>query len=163
MKKKNLHYIKMYTIVMLFLFIAYNNRNFYETYNIHLNTLIIVYLCFHVGYVIANYREFVMTTSKLRKYYTDNNLRYKSSTLINRKINRIFVNDYVSDYWYELDYMLTIPRNCSVEEYNKFIEENKTIHQLYSTMINKRKSNRSSLFSTHPAIEERIQAIEKLK
>lgn len=143
MKKKNLHYLIIYSVVMLFLLFVRANKWDYEDYYAWYNFLITFYILFHVGYIIFNYRDFVMTTQRLRSDYIERNLRYKCTSVENGKIDRIFVNDYIDDFWYELDYMLTINRDCSVKEYNDFIMSNPTSKELYKTMITKRSNNKS--------------------
>ena len=143
MKKKHLHYIIICSVLMIFLLYVDSYSWEYGDYYITYNFIITFYLLYHIGYVVFNYRDFIMTTKILRNDYFDRNLRYKCTSVENGKIDRIYVNDYVSDFWYELDYMLTIHRNCTAQEYNKFIMENATSKELYKTMITKRSNSKS--------------------
>ena len=142
MKKRDLHLIIIYSVIALFLLFVKSNNWEYESYSTLYNMAITYYIILHGGYVIFNYRDFMMTTQMLRENYRDNNLRYKAQTIENGVIHKVFVNDYISDYWYELDYMLTIPQDCTLKEYNEFIEKNTTTHQLYQSMVSKRRNSK---------------------
>lgn len=143
MTKKDLHLTILYTVVGLYLLFAHSNSWAYGHNYVLYNYLIIFYVLFHVGYIVFNKRDFMMTTSKLRKYGFDYNLKYKCQSKQNGIIDRIFVNDYNDEYWYELDYLLTIHRGCTVAEYNEFIGKNSSVHKLYSTMVSKRKNSKT--------------------
>lgn len=62
------------------------------------------------------------------------------------------------------DGLISALRKISTDDTTMETASESSAHMFIVTPFkNKRKSNKSSLFSTHPAIEERIQAIEELK
>jgi uncharacterized membrane protein len=142
MNKKDLHWLIIYSVLIIFLLFVNNYKWDYELNSAIYNTIITYYLILHIGYISFNYRDFMMTTQMLRENYRDRKLRYKAQTIENGKIHRVYVNDYISDFWYEIDYMLTIPKDCDIKTYNDFIACNTTSHRLYQTMVNKRRNNK---------------------
>jgi len=112
-------------------FRAYHTSSFYSDYDCILLTIIL----FGGWFIVCNYRMFTMTRRKLYDYYGECDLQYKSYEK-NNLVNRIFVKPMIDDDWYELDYILTIPRNCTKAEFKEFAMKNNTVSKLLRTMDN---------------------------
>ena len=62
------------------------------------------------------------------------------------------------------DGLISALRKISSDDSELKVASNSNAHMYIVTPFrNKRKTNKSSLFSTHPAIEERIEALQNLK
>lgn len=112
-------------------FRTYHTASMYGNYDFILLSIIIF-----GGWLIGfNYRMFTMTKRKLTNYYHECPLSYVYF-MKNGLINRIFVQTHGSEDWYELDYILTIPRDCDLATYNSFVTNNGTVDKLLRTMNN---------------------------
>lgn len=120
-------------ITTIWMYLIYKSNHLYYSdanYDGILLTIIII-----GGWLITcNHRMFVMTRKRLcENYYHACNLIYKPYVK-NNIVKNIFVKTTNSDNWYELDYILTIKQNSTIEEYREFIAKNQTVHELLKTM-----------------------------
>lgn len=136
----------MYIVSIFYLLYHYNHMYYDNLYYNIINFLFIYYILFHCWYITFCYRVFVLTTSRLRSIFRDGKLEYMSRSCgdNNGVIDRIYVRHCYDDSWYELDYLLTIPRGCAVSLYNKFINDNSTLHELHKTMTSNRHNTKIS-------------------
>ena len=123
-----------YFICLLFFYLIYryhvldtNDMIYYDLFCLFVCSLFLWYLCF-------SYKSFVFTTDKLSKHYFESKLNYYLVTDSNNNVDRIYVNVLNDDIWYELDYLLCIPRGCSLDTYRKFINNNVTVRNLLDSM-----------------------------
>ena len=101
----------------------------YANYDYMLLTIVV----FGAWYIFCSYRSFVMSRGKLCKHYMETNLDYVPY-IKNGLVNKIFVKTNTEEDWYELDYILTIPQDCSLPQYNEFVKNNDKVSTLLKTM-----------------------------
>ena len=145
-----------YFICLLFFYLIYryhvldsNDMIYYDLFCLFVCSLFLWYLCF-------SYKSFVFTTDKLSEHYFESNLNYYLVTNSNDSVDRVYVSVVNDDIWYELDYLLCIPRGCSLDTYRKFIKNNVTVRNLLDSM-NRVKDNSCG---RHIFLESEYKAIK---
>lgn len=119
-------------IVTLWLYLAFRANHVGTYYNSY-DFLILLIFVFGGWFILFNHRYFVMSRKILSQYYFECELEYKPY-IKDGIVENIFVRLKNTDNWYELDYVLTINKNCNVHQYNDFVKKNGTVRRLLRTM-----------------------------
>ena len=106
-----------------------HTAHFYADYD----NILLTFIILGGWFILFSNRTFVMTRKKLSNYYLESNLEYKPF-IKNELVEKIFVKLQHENDWYELDYILTIPKNSSFNQFNKFAIKNGTVRNLLTTM-----------------------------
>ena len=117
---------------LIWIYLAFRTNHtaeYYADYDYILLTIIIL----GGWFILFSHRTFVMTRKKLSTYYFESNLEYKPFVK-DELVEKVFVRIQHSEDWYELDYLLTLPKYSSFNQFNSFVLENKTVRELLSTM-----------------------------
>lgn len=143
--KRDIIYLIYSLGIISYLLMRYVNYDIYQSYKYSLLDVIVFYtIPIFFWYTIINYRSFIMTIKRLKKFNKTNEIEYCTYEYSKKNIRKIYAriksnywDDYYDTNWYELDYDLTIPQQSYLSTYNDFIQKNNTVEKLLLYMNNR--------------------------
>ena len=124
-------YILSY-ICIIWLYLVFR-MNHMASYYADYDSILVAFIVFGGWFILCSHRTFTLTRKKLSTYYFESGLDYKP-LIKDNIVEKVFVRINGSDDWYELDYILTIPKYCQSSVFYSFVNKNRSVRDLLTTM-----------------------------